>query len=374
MVVTISGFWWLSDRYRHTYLIGVTALILLYADYRTFFLLASLTGLTYYLVHLRVNHRIIICLFTPTLILGYFKLQAGSDPMDTLRDFAIPLGLSYYTFRILHYVIENARETLPEHSFFDYVAYLFFLPTILIGPIHRFPTFLKNHRDHTWKAENISDGMERILIGYFKVTVIGNFLISKVTTWYNTDIPEASSALIYYLDAVSGSLNLYFLFAGYSDIAIGFALMLGYRVMENFNFPFFQKDIGAFWRCWHISLTSWSREYIFMPVLAITRNAYLATLASLLVVGVWHELSPRYVAWGLYHGLGIIIAMRWMKFSAGILSFRNRNIALSYLMDGVSILLTANFFFLGYHIVNQSSVTASLHVIGIILFSWAGYV
>lgn len=370
MIATISGFWLLTERYRHLYLVSITAAAVAYADHRTFFLLSGLTVATYWLLHFRVNHKTVICLLLPTLILGYFKVRANSGPLNTIKDLAIPLGLSYYTFRILHYVIESSREALPKHGFFEYVAYLFFLPTILIGPIHRFPAFLKNHRDHCWKAENISEGIERILIGYFKVTVIGSFLISQFILWYSTGLPGASKALVYYLDAVSGSLGLYFMFAGYSDVAIGFALLLGYRVMENFNFPFFQKDIGAFWRNWHISLTSWCREYIFMPVLAITRNPYLATLSSLMAIGVWHELSPRYIAWGLYHGVGIILAMRWIKFSSGALSFRHGNAAAGYLMDGLSILFTANFFFIGYIIISQPSLAKSMEVIGIILLSW----
>src|SRR5690606_22484260 len=98
---------------------------------------------------------------------------------------------------------------------------------------------------------------------------------------------------------------LYFKFSGYSDIAIGVSRLLGFRVMENFHYPFIAQNIGDFWKRWHISLSSWCRDYAYMPVWSRLRNGALAALASMLILGLWHELSWRYLAWGLYHGAGI---------------------------------------------------------------------
>ncbi|MET0082037.1 MAG: MBOAT family O-acyltransferase [Sedimenticola sp.] len=370
MLATIAFYWLLSPRIRREFLVLATAAFLLYADYRAFLLLTAFILCTWLLIELKVRHHVVIALTVPVVVLAYYKLQSNVDPLNTLKDVAIPLGLSYFTFRVLHYVIERSRNNLPGHGFADYLAYLFFLPTILIGPIHRFPQFMQDRQSGEWRADHISRGLERILVGYFKVAVLGNFLLSNLASEWVSNAQAYSQALGFYLEAVRGSLNLYVQFSGFSDVAIGFALMLGYRVMENFRFPFLQKNIVDFWRCWHISLTSWSREYVFMTVLSLSRNPYLATLASLTTIGIWHEISPRYVVWGLYHGLGILACMQWGKFKRKAKLPGPKHSVSIFMVDVVKVLATANFFFFSYIITNQASLLDSVHVIGMILIPW----
>lgn len=360
MFGTIAVFWLLPVWLRHKFLIGVTGLFLLIADYRALILLLSFVFATQLFFHFRHRFSMLAALAFPTAALVFYKLQVNSDPFSTIQGVAIPLGLSYAVFRILHYIIERSRNNLPEHGFSDLIAYVFFLPTTLIGPIHRFPRFLSDRREGGWSAENISGGLERILIGYFKVAVIGNTLLSGNAEQWIANASKQSLALGYYLEAIVDSLNLYVQFSGYSDVAIGFAMMMGFRVMENFRFPFLQSNIADFWRCWHISLTSWSREYIFMSVLSITRKPYFAVLCSLLFIGLWHELSFRYISWGLYHGFGIVAYMQWKKIrmKIGIRPFKSAPLIL--LARIFSILLTANFFFLGFLLANQGNVAQGL--------------
>ncbi|MGH6961897.1 MAG: MBOAT family O-acyltransferase, partial [Dongiaceae bacterium] len=113
-------------------------------------------------------------------------------------------------------------------------------------------------------------------------------------------------ALAAYLTMLQQGLNGYLQFAGYSDVAIGCALLLGYRVMENFRWPLLQRNISEFWKAWHISLSSWCRDYVYMLVVSFTRRPALAVLATMLVIGLWHEASSRYIVWGAYNGLGIV--------------------------------------------------------------------
>jgi alginate O-acetyltransferase complex protein AlgI len=187
------------------------------------------------------------------------------------------------------------------------------------------------------------------------------------------EIDQSHQAAHLYLEAVRGSFNLYFQFAGYSDIAIGFALLLGYRVMENFNSPFTKTNIAEFWRSWHISLTSWSRDYIYMSAVGLTRNPYFGTLASLTAIGIWHELSLRYVAWGLYHGLGIIGVNYLQKYkrkrqkARGIKMGRKED---NFGIMALNVFATWNYFFFGYIIINQNSLVDTLKVYRIILFGW----
>jgi alginate O-acetyltransferase complex protein AlgI len=203
--------------------------------------------------------------------------------------------------------------------------------------------------------------------------VLGNFLLSSYFTAQIADLYESYAPLYFYLEAVRGALNLYVLFAGYSDVAIGFGLMLGYRVMENFNNPFLRTNIAEFWRAWHISLTSWSRDYVYMPVVGFTRSPYLGTLASLIVIGIWHELSLRYIMWGIYHGVGIIFVNKLQQ----VLRNRRRRKKIktrpkddTIVVQAVKIFLTANYVFFGYIIISQDSIAEALNVYRTILLAW----
>ena len=370
MFGTVGIYWLLVEKLRAPFLIFATGLFLVLVDYRSFLLLFAFAIVTWSLLALQTRPAVIIALLIPTITIAYYKLQSNQDLLANIKGVAIPLGLSYFTFRVLHYVIERSRNNLAAHQFIDYFAYLFFLPTILIGPIHRFPQFLHDRQGLAWRAHQISAGVERILIGYFKVTVLGNFLLSNVASPWVASAHEYSPGLGYYLEAVRGSLNLYFQFAGFSDVAIGFSLMLGYRVMENFRSPFAQTNIADFWRCWHISLTSWSREYIFMTALSISRNPYLATLVSLISIGIWHEISWRYINWGLYHGLGILVCMQWGQFKRKKKLPSPKGPLAIKLVNSIKILATANFFFLSSVIVSQASFGDSLRVFSAIFIPW----
>lgn len=367
MLGTIAVYWLLPVWLRHKFLIGATAFFMLLVDYRALILVMTFVVSTQLLLTFRYRLSTIVALLIPVLVLAYYKFQSNADPLSTIQGVAIPLGLSFTVFRVLHYVIERSRNNLPAHGFADYMAYIFFLPTILVGPINRFPQFVHDRRDGRWTAAQMSGGLERILIGYFKVVVIGNTVLSGVARQWVHEVSAHSPTLSYYLEAVVDSLNLYFQFSGFSDVAIGFALMLGYRVMENFRFPFLQTNIADFWRCWHISLTSWSREYIFMSVLSITRRPYVAVMFSLLFIGIWHELSFRYLAWGIYHGAGIIAYMQWVKLKrkAKIPAFNNHLLArMSHIF---SVFLTANYFFFGFILTSRESLTESLSVMRMVL-------
>lgn len=374
MIAGISLYWILPLRFRDYSFAAFSIIFLILVDWLSALLLVSLTVATYSMAARKWKRfgvgRIVGPAILVVAVLAFYKIRVSNEPLDVIREVSVPLGLSYYSFRLVHYLIERYRNALPKHTFGDFICYLFFLPTLVVGPIHRFGPFVQDRSTKTWSAENLSMGMERILIGYFKVVVLGNFLMSKYMAIRIGELDASLQPLIFYLEAVRGSLNLYFQFSGYSDIAIGFSLLLGYRVMENFDWPFLKSNLIEFWRSWHISLTSWSREYIYMTTLGATRNPILATLAALLFIGIWHELSLRYVAWGLYHGFGIIAVSQWRKMMRkhGIKPIRNP--VLQPISNGVKIFLTANYFFLGYIIIHQPSLSNALRAYWIVLFSW----
>lgn len=241
--------------------------------------------------------------------IGLFVLYKASWAPDFMQDGSrlIPLGLSYYSFRQIHYAIEQYKEKLPLHNFGEYLCYLFFLPTILVGPINRFPTFLRHLRRRRWDQSLFADGLERILYGYAKIVILGNFIVSRELADSIEEINEKYLWLKTYLESINFLLNTYFQFAGFSDVAIGLALLTGFRVMENFNYPLSAPNINEFWNRWHISLSSWCKDYVYIPVASMTRQPIWGIIFTMLVIGLWHELSMKYIIWGLFHGVGIAI-------------------------------------------------------------------
>lgn len=242
--------------------------------------------------------------------IGYFLLYKSgllADSFLSPLDRLIPLGLSYYAFRQIHYALEYYKENLPTHTFLDYCSYLFFLPTLLLGPIHRFPAFLRYHRRKRWDTALLSEGLERILYGYSKVMILGNFLLNTHFNNYADELLDFNVWFSTYLHVIEYTLSAYFIFAGFSDVAIGLSLLFGYRVMENFNYPYLAPNINEFWNRWHISLSSWVKDYVFFPIASLSRKPILGILATMLVIGLWHELSWRYIIWGGIHGIGIAI-------------------------------------------------------------------
>ena len=251
----------------------------------------------------------------------------------------------------------------------DMIVYLFFLPTIVVGPIHRFGRFAADLRRHRWDAALISEGLERILYGYVKIAVLANYLVSGEMARLIGTIPPDQQPLIYYLDMVRIGLNLYFQFSGFSDVAIGFARLLGFRVMENFNWPYLQTNISDFWRSWHISLTSWVREYVYTTVFSLSRNPALGAVATLVIIGIWHEVSLRYLVWGAYHGLGIVAWQQFTRIAGPYLPTIETGIA-GVAVKAFKILLTVHFVWIGFVLVRQPTLADSWHVISTILFFW----
>lgn len=301
--------------------------------------------------------------FLIILVLVAFKAVTPLAGAPALQDSVlIPLGISFYSFRCVHVLLELYLDEIRDLPSVTLLHYLFFLPVIAAGPIHRYPAFAaKEPAVMTWSA--VSEGLERILYGYAKVIVISNYLISiKLFPWLMDGL-ATDGALYQYLDCVRIGLNLYFQFAGYSDIAIGFALILGHRVMENFDYPLLRTNIAAFWRSWHISLSSWCREYVFAGTYAVSRQRWLGILATMLAIGLWHGITWNYLAWGLYHGCGILA---W-QYSQKLKLFERLGLTqVAPVGHLLGWFLTFNFVMLGFALTKEPDLLASLDVFRII--------
>jgi alginate O-acetyltransferase complex protein AlgI len=232
----------------------------------------------------------------------------------------LPLGISFFTFRLIHYAQARYRSKIRPHSMIEFLSYMTFFPTYLVGPINLFPDFLQDLRRRHWDSALFSRGLERMFYGYALLIVVGNFSIqAKGKPWLDAALPHFGDTPALFLQSILLWLDLYVRFSAYSSIAIGLSAMAGYKVPENFHYPFFAPNIREFWQRWHMTLTGWCREYIFTPLAAITRRPYLAVAATMITIGIWHELSIRYILWGLYHSVGIIGHQKWSSTTKGIL-------------------------------------------------------
>jgi alginate O-acetyltransferase complex protein AlgI len=220
----------------------------------------------------------------------------------------LPLGISFFTFRLISYVIEVHRGKLePTRDFVAFANYVAFFPTMMSGPIDRPNSFLPQlARKRPFNYDLAVDGCRQILWGMFKKMVIADNLAVFVNSVWS-DIPNQSGSTLL-IAAILYSIQMYTDFSGYSDMAIGVGKILGFRITRNFNYPYFTRNVAEYWRNWHISLTSWLTDYVFMPLNVRFRTLskcglILAVIINMVTVGLWHGANWTFALFGLYHGL-----------------------------------------------------------------------
>ena len=287
--------------------------------------------------------------FVAAVVITYGAFLVRATAMDgwALPTIALPLGMAYYVLRLVHYVLESDRGRLRPHGWQDAVAYQFFPPILVVGPINRFDEFLRDLRRRRWDPALVSFGLGRVLVGAVKIVLIANYLLAEKLAPLAGLAPGSIARL--YADSVLMWVNLYMQFSGFSDVAIGFGAIMGFRLPENFRWPFLASNIGEFWRRWHITLSNWCRDYVYMPTLARWRRPAVATIASMVVLGLWHEASMHYLLWGFYHATGLTV---WRRFSAATETFYERlSRVQKYGWDTASGVLTIHFVIFSYPVV-----------------------
>ena len=256
-------------------------------------------------------------------LLGAFKYLGFLNEMvnDFLRFFRIeshvelwhltlPVGISFFTFQSMSYTIDVYRRELPaQRSLRDFALYVAFFPQLVAGPIVRATCFLPQLRtDPVFDPKALVDGIERVLIGLVKKVVVADNLAALADAVFSA--PGAVDTPVAWLGTVCFGLQVYLDFSGYSDMAIGLAGILGYRIPENFRLPYLSTDPAEFWHRWHISLSSWLRDYVY-PALGGYRRSRARRLISLVLTmllgGLWHGAHFHFVLWGLGHGLLLAI-------------------------------------------------------------------
>ncbi len=239
---------------------------------------------------------------------GSLAALFGAKPL--LLSLTLPVGISFYTFQALGYSIDVYRGDVPhEKSFLNYALFVSFFPQLVAGPIERSANFLPQLHERKYFDEyRVGSGVIRMLTGFFKKVVVADGLASFVDVVYAA--PEKFTSLQLILATMMFAIQIYCDFAGYSDIAVGAAQVLGYRLMQNFDRPYFASTIADFWRRWHISLSGWMRDYVYIPLGGNRKGAWrkrLNLFLTFMFSGLWHGASWTFVVWGALHGVYQII-------------------------------------------------------------------
>ena len=260
-----------------------------------------------------IIHIGLLCVFKYTdLFIG--TINSIFKTNISFLNIALPIGISFYTFQILSYVIDVYRGKVKvQKNILKLATYVSLFPQLIAGPIVRYETICDelDNRDET--IEKFSLGIRRFIIGLAKKVLIANMLGELCTKF---SLVDERSVLFYWIFAISYMLQVYFDFSAYSDMAIGLGKMFGFTFLENFNYPFISKSITEFWRRWHISLSSWFKDYVYIP-LGGSRKGTLKLVRNILIVwfltGIWHGAAYNFILWGLFIGVFLVIEKLWLS-------------------------------------------------------------
>ena len=267
---------------------------------------------------------LIFCITANLTILGVFKylnffIRTADGLLGLniqLTSIVMPIGISFYTFQALSYVIDvYRREVPPQHDPFSLALYVSMFPQLIAGPIVRYHDVNEQLAVRSHSVAQFSDGISRFVFGLSKKVLLSNVFAQIADGIFAYQPAELSTAAAW-LGAIGYTLQIYFDFSGYSDMAIGLGKMFGFTFLENFNYPYISRSVTEFWRRWHISLSTWFRDYVYIP-LGGNRCSPARHICNLLVVwtltGFWHGANWTFMAWGLYFGILLILEKKFLS-------------------------------------------------------------
>ncbi len=235
-------------------------------------------------------------------------LTSNRDAFPGYSDVVVPIGLSFLTFRLVHVVIERTRGRLPAATTAEYLAWLLFPPLVVAGPLQRLGDFHTQFvRGARPTLPELNAAALRIVAGLVKKLIVADTLGRNAQPLLLS--PEDTSPPVLLAAIYGAALQLYFDFSGYSDVAIGLGRLFGIRVPENFDWPIFARDLPTFWRRWHMTLHTFFRDYVFLPVFGVRAKplkTYLGVMVTVFLFQVWHQLSPSFLFLGFFHGVGVV--------------------------------------------------------------------
>jgi len=238
------------------------------------------------------------------------SLGFNGNGLNDIVEIALPLGISFYVFQTMSYTIDVYRGNVKANrNFLEFATYVTMFPQLVAGPIVRYIDVQKELTNRTVDLQGFSKGLERFTIGLAKKMIIANTFASLADCIFNETGGEFSTVNAW-IGIIAYAFQIYYDFSGYSDMAIGLGKMFGFNFLENFNYPYISKSIQEFWRRWHISLSTWFRDYLYIPLGGNrkgNRRTYINLFIVFFITGLWHGASWNFVIWGLFHGVFIVI-------------------------------------------------------------------
>jgi len=318
--ICLLGYYILPGKYKNLFLLVASLSFYIWGEGQYSFVMLGSIAANFFFASLLAKPEELAPKITITLavifnlgLLVYFKYSnfllelAG---MPTAEKIALPLGISFFTFHALSYIIDVYRKSSqPQKSFVNLGLYITNFPQLVAGPIVRYPEISQQLTERKHSFKKAVTGLKRFIIGLAKKVLIANNLAGAVDYIFSQNVAEAGF-LISWVTIITYAMQIYFDFSGYSDMAVGLGKMFGFDFPENFNYPYISKSIKDFWRRWHISLSSWFRDYLYIP-LGGNKKGNLRTYFNLITVfllcGLWHGPNWTFIIWGGWHGAFLIL-------------------------------------------------------------------
>jgi len=324
--ITLAGYFLIKEDFRNYWLILVSFIFFSWSQPKYAWIIL-LNIIINYLGALLIDkvHKyrgIFMCCIIAVnlLILMYFKyynfiissINQFAKSGFKVRYIILPIGISFFTFQGMSYVIDVYRRDVPvQKNIFNVALYIIFFPQLIAGPIVRYRDIEKELTNRTISLLDFNAGIEKFIIGLAQKAIIANTLAVTADSIWSQGAGN-SPWNIAWLGSIAYSLQIYFDFYGYSNMAIGLGRMFGFHFMENFNLPYTAESISDFWRKWHISLSSWFRDYVYIPLGGNRKHVYLNLAIVFLLTGIWHGAAWQFIAWGCVHGF-FVLAERFIR-------------------------------------------------------------
>lgn len=319
--ITLLGYYLVKENYRNYWLLFISLVFFSWSQPNYLWLILLNIAINYSCAMLIDNMQktrkpvLIVTVVANLGILYYFKyFDFTLDSINkilgcsfALQDIVLPIGISFFTFQGMSYVIDVYRKDVPaQKNFYKVALYIVLFPQLIAGPIVRYKDIASEIDCRKTTLDDFSSGIERFIIGLGKKAILANSLAVTADAIWGRGATN-NTWIIAWVGSIAYTLQIYFDFSGYSDMAIGLGRMFGFRFNENFNLPYTSKNISEFWRRWHISLSSWFRDYVYIPLGGNRKRVYLNLAIVFLLTGMWHGASWHFIAWGVWNGFFIIL-------------------------------------------------------------------
>ena len=312
------------------------------------------------------------------LLLAYFKYAyftwgiaqwaSGGRLPNLAIEIILPLGISFFAFEFIHYIAEVYKGSKPVRGFLEFALFASFFPTQIAGPIKRYTDFIPQlSKNMRFDISMLDDGLAEIVFGMFKKVVIADNLAAVVQSAFSR--PDLLTGTDMWLATYAFAFQIYFDFSGYTDIARGSARLLGFSVPPNFNLPYLASSVADFWHRWHMSLSTWLRDYLFIPLGGSRGSKWFSwrnLMLTMVLGGLWHGASMHYVIWGAYQGIMLILHKEWKTITdriPSVVSFKQSKVG-----RALAIVLTFHLVCIGWVFFRAETVASSLEILRKLFF------